>query len=184
LPTFRRRSQEANSRRPPWCCKRRRNDCDRMQTSTLSLATSIPATTRSSCVIIQLPSCSVRAQSHALFGLRKNRLSRSRQALMAFEHERAQIQRRAVAINRRSHILADFADTERGISRKPPRRESRIASAEPVCSCAFLFALLHTRPGAARTRLSLRPLFFARVELTQSSGEQPARTRRTCPRRV
>ena len=29
---------------------------------------------------------------------------------------------------------------ERGVSRKPPRREGRIASAEPVCSCAFFCA--------------------------------------------
>ena len=39
---------------------------------------------------------------------------------------------------------------ERGVSRKPSRRESRIASAEPVCSCAFFCALLHTRPRVQR----------------------------------
>src|ERR1700721_2872628 len=39
---------------------------------------------------------------------------------------------------------------ERGISRNPPRRECRIASAEPVCSCAFFCALLHTRPRVQR----------------------------------
>ena len=50
---------------------------------------------------------------------------------------------------------------EHGISRKPLRREGRTASAEPVCSCAFLFATFaHETAGAARTRSSLRPLFF------------------------
>ena len=49
---------------------------------------------------------------------------------------------------------------ERGISRKPLRRESRIASAEPVCSCAFfLVHLAHETAGAACTRHSLLPLF-------------------------
>jgi hypothetical protein len=33
---------------------------------------------------------------------------------------------------------------------KPLRRESRIASAGPVCSCAFLCASLHTRPRVQR----------------------------------
>jgi hypothetical protein len=46
------------------------------------------------------------------------------------------------------------------ISSKPLRREGRIASAEPVCSCA-LFDVHFAREtaGAARTRSSLRPLF-------------------------
>src|SRR3984957_4160749 len=39
---------------------------------------------------------------------------------------------------------------ERVISRKPSRREGRIASAEPVCSCAFFCALLHARPRVQR----------------------------------
>ena len=42
---------------------------------------------------------------------------------------------------------------------KPLRRESRIASAGPVCSCAcFLHKFAHETAGAARIRLSLRPL--------------------------
>src|SRR5260370_41457059 len=48
---------------------------------------------------------------------------------------------------------------EHEVSRKPPCREGRIASAEPVCSCAS--SILHfarETAGAARTRLSLRPL--------------------------
>src|ERR1700738_3095973 len=47
---------------------------------------------------------------------------------------------------------------EREVSRKPPCREGRIASAEPVCSCAS--SILHfarETAGAARIRLSLRP---------------------------
>ncbi len=48
---------------------------------------------------------------------------------------------------------------------KPSRRESRIASAGPVCSCALSFAqIAHETAGAARTRLSLRPLLKERVE--------------------
>src|SRR5882724_1962722 len=39
---------------------------------------------------------------------------------------------------------------ERGVSRKPLRREGRDASAEPVCSCAFFYALLHARPRVQR----------------------------------
>src|ERR1700744_4200111 len=42
---------------------------------------------------------------------------------------------------------------------KPLPGEGRIASAEPVCSCAFSFVqLAHETAGAARTRSSLRPL--------------------------
>ena len=39
---------------------------------------------------------------------------------------------------------------EHEISRKPLRRESRIASAGPVCSCAFFRAFVHTRPRVQR----------------------------------
>jgi len=49
---------------------------------------------------------------------------------------------------------------ERGISRKPSRREGRSVSANlwRLRSCAFLFAC--EAMGAASTRLSLRPPFF------------------------
>jgi len=48
---------------------------------------------------------------------------------------------------------------EREVSRKPLRREGRTASAEPVCSCAPCFVhFARETAGAARTRLSLRPL--------------------------
>jgi hypothetical protein len=46
---------------------------------------------------------------------------------------------------------------ELGISRKPPRREGRIASAEPVCSCAFLFVHFCTRDRGC----SAHPVFPA-----------------------
>ena len=39
---------------------------------------------------------------------------------------------------------------ERVISRKPLRREGRIASAEPVCSCAFSLCTMHARPRVQR----------------------------------
>src|ERR1700761_1042044 len=100
LPTFHRRSNEANSRRPSAVLANvRLRSSERMQTSTLSLATSIPTTTRSFCAIIQLPSLlGPGSKPMQLFGLRKTPdLSHApRQALKAFEHERAQIQRRAV----------------------------------------------------------------------------------------
>ena len=60
---------------------------------------------------------------------------------------------------------------ERGISRKPLRREGRIASAEPVCSCAFSSVpFAHETAGAARTRSSLRPLVFQRVAIDAKLG--------------
>src|SRR6478735_5769244 len=65
----------------------------------------------------------------------------------------------------RSKLLRDDGGKRAGhrgdheVSRKPSRRESRIASAKPVCSCALFFAqIAHETAGAARTRLSLRPL--------------------------
>ena len=49
---------------------------------------------------------------------------------------------------------------ERGISRKPLRRESRSASADLYARVRFLMhTFAHETAGAARTRLSLRPLF-------------------------
>src|SRR6266478_4870508 len=73
LPTFLRRSHEASSRRPSAVLANvRLNDSERMQTSTLSLATSIPATMRSFCAIIQLPSLlGSGSKPLQLFGLRK-----------------------------------------------------------------------------------------------------------------
>ena len=53
------------------------------------------------------------------------------------------------AVRREEHV----------ISSKPSRREDRIASASPVCSCAHSYEqFAHGTAGAARTRSSLRPL--------------------------
>src|SRR5258707_11390451 len=44
-------------------------------------------------------------------------------------------------------------------------------SAEPVCSCAHLFVhFAHETAGAARTRLSLRPLYFGGQRSCKASG--------------
>src|SRR6202043_1497620 len=59
---------------------------------------------------------------------------------------------------------------EHGISRKPLRRESRIASAEPVCSCAFFCAFLHTRPRVQRAPGFPCALLFRGWQSTQNSG--------------
>ena len=67
---------------------------------------------------------------------------------------------------------------EHEISRKPLRRESRIASAGPVCSCAFFRAIrAHETAGAARIRLSLRPLVFQRAAIDAKLGRIAPRDR-------
>jgi hypothetical protein len=67
---------------------------------------------------------------------------------------------------------------ERGISRKPPRREGRIASAEPVCSCAFYpIKIAHGTAGAARTRSSLRPLVIEGGNRRKARAHRAARSR-------
>src|SRR5689334_5093847 len=101
-----------------------------MQTSTLSLATSIPATTRPFCAIIQLPSLlGTGSKPLQLFGLRKTPdLSHApRQALMAFEHFGLRSSDGRLVRTARSHILANFADTRARISRKT------IARGKPGC---------------------------------------------------
>jgi hypothetical protein len=61
---------------------------------------------------------------------------------------------------------------------KPLRGESRIASAGPVCSCAFLFAhFAHETAGAARTRLSLRPLISESGKLIANLARNTRRDR-------
>ena len=50
---------------------------------------------------------------------------------------------------------------EHEISRKPLRRESRIASAGPVCSCAFFCTFVHTRPRVQRASGFPCALFFS-----------------------
>jgi hypothetical protein len=64
---------------------------------------------------------------------------------------------------------------ERVISRKTIAQGRPDASAEPVCSCAFLFAhFAHETAGAARTRSSLRPL----ISESATSMADLARNRR------
>ena len=64
------------------------------------------------------------------------------------------------------------------ISLKPLRRESRIASAEPVCSCAFLLVhFAHETAGAARIRLSLRPLLSEGGNRRKARAHRAARMR-------
>src|SRR5712671_3766009 len=54
---------------------------------------------------------------------------------------------------------------------KPLRGECRIASAEPVCSCAFFCNFARETAGAARTRHSLRPLISLGERFLHNSGE-------------
>src|ERR1700759_243689 len=85
-----------------------------------------------------------------------------------------------LASSRRDYPLATVA-TQRVTGEstketlKPLRREGRIASAEPVCSCAFSYVqLAHETAGAARTRSSLRPLFEGRSYF-ESLGQNSCR---------
>src|ERR1700737_5378900 len=85
-----------------------------MHTSALSLAISIPATTKPFCAIIQLPSLlGPGSKPMQLFGLRKTPdLSLApRQALAAFEHHGLRSSDGGAVRAARSHILPDFADT-------------------------------------------------------------------------
>src|SRR5258708_5952183 len=66
---------------------------------------------------------------------------------------------------------------EHEVSRKPLRREGRIASAEPVCSCACSYAhLARETAGAARIRLSLRPRLGGRFLTTRALRAARMRT--------
>src|SRR6266478_3675935 len=132
LPTFLRRSHEASSRRPSAVLANvRLNDSERMQTSTLSLATSIPATMRSFCAIIQLPSLlGSGSKPMQLFGLRKTPdLSHApRQALWPSSTNGLRSSERAVGQNRPfAHSDRFLRTQERDISRKT------IAQGTPDC---------------------------------------------------
>src|SRR6202521_3030308 len=126
-----------------------------MLTSALSLAISIPATTRPFCAIIQLPSLlGSGSKPMQLFGLRKTPdLSHApRQALAAFEHERAQIQRRAVGENRPFAHSARFCGHK---STKEPVKTIACGNAgrfrcTRCYSCAFYQYQVHTRPRVQR----------------------------------
>src|SRR5882757_10275890 len=61
---------------------------------------------------------------------------------------------------------------EREVSRKPLRREGRMSSAEPVCSCALFYVhFARETVGAARTRLSLRPLLVREGKVDANLGQ-------------
>jgi hypothetical protein len=67
---------------------------------------------------------------------------------------------------------------EHEVSRKPLRREGRMLSAEPVCSCAHSYAhIARETAGAARTRLSLRPLLLRRDQVHAQLGRIAPRER-------
>src|SRR5258708_38645624 len=125
-----------------------------MHASTLSLATSIPTTTRSFCAIIQLPSLlGSGSKPMQLFGLRKTPdLSHApRQALKAFEHARAQVQRRAVLREPPVRTFWQILRTqEHVISRKAIAQGMSDCLRCPVCSCAHFSCTLHTRPRVQR----------------------------------
>src|ERR1700731_2502356 len=135
-----------------------------MHASTLPLATSIPATTRPFCAIIQLPSLlGSGSKPMQLFGLRKTPdLSHApRQALAAFEHERAQIQRRAVGQNR------PFAHSGRFCRHKSAKETVKtIAQGRPfhppppVVPPVCLLPIPPARGCEPSTRSSLRPPGF------------------------
>src|SRR6202030_1419684 len=145
-----------------------------MLTSALSLAISIPATTRSFCAIIQLPSLlGSGSKPMQLFGLRKTPdLSLApRQALAAFEHHGLRSSDGRLVRTARSHILADFADTR---ARYKPLKPSACGNAG--CSGATVVTTLvcyqhtaHEAAGALGTRHSPRPRFSGEG-FTQDSG--------------
>src|ERR1700738_4338177 len=134
-----------------------------MLTSALSLAISIPATTKLFRAIIQLPSLlGTGSRPMQLFGLRKTPdLSHApRQALAAFEHERAQIQRRAAGQSR------PFAHSGRFCRHKSTKETVKaIACGNAGCSGATVVTTLacylhfaREAAGATGTRHSPRPL--------------------------
>src|SRR4030095_14969804 len=146
-----------------------------MCASTLSLATSIPTTTRSSCAIIQLPSLlGTGSKPLQLFGLRKTPdLSHApRQALWPSSTFGLRSSDGRLVRTARSHILANFADTRARISRQT------IARGKPGClGCTCLIRVLsfttsaHGAAGAVGARLSLRPLPNRGTTKLQTSGK-------------
>src|SRR5258707_6814551 len=181
LPTFCRRRHEANSRRPSAVLANVRfNDSERMQTSTLSLATSIPATTRSFCAIIQLPSllgsgsrapATVRVEEDTGSVPRSPPGSKGLRARTGSDPATGGWSEPPVPT-----FWQILRTQELEVSRKPLRRERRDASAEPVCSCAFLCACLHTRPRVQRAPgFPCALLFLSRVAID-------AKLRRIAPR--
>src|ERR1700726_3562819 len=120
-----------------------------MHTSALSLAISIPATTKPFCAIIQLPSLlGPGSKPMQLFGSRKTPdLSLApRQALAAFEHHGLRSSDGRLVRAARSHILADFPHTR---ARRKPLKPLRAGmpgySGATVVTTLVCFLLLHER---------------------------------------
>ena len=67
---------------------------------------------------------------------------------------------------------------ERGINRKAITQGMPDASAEPVCSCAFLRTILHTRPRVQRAPGIPCALSFSRVTPVKTRAHRAARQRR------
>src|SRR6202035_2356832 len=150
-----------------------------MLTSALSLAISIPATTRPFCAIIQLPSLlGSGSKPMQLFALRKTPdLSLApRQALAPLEHHGLRSSDGRLVRTARSHILADFADTRaRRKPLKPLRGECRAISGVTVVTNARAF--YHYTRGCGRIG---RPAFPAPslMERATSSQQNPGEMRR------
>ena len=66
---------------------------------------------------------------------------------------------------------------EREVSRKTIAQGRPDASAEPVCSCAFLRTILHTRPRVQRASGIPRSLFFRGTAFVQNFGRLAPRDR-------
>src|SRR6202043_997696 len=144
-----------------------------MLTSALSLAISIPATTRPFCAIIQLPSLlGSGSKPMQLFGLRKTPdLSLApRQALAAFEHHGLRSSDGRLVRAARSHILADFPHTR---ARRKPLKPLRAGmpgySGATVVTTRVLSTFAHEAAGALGTRHSPRPLILGE-EFMHTSG--------------
>src|ERR1700738_5622487 len=120
-----------------------------MHTSALSLAISIPATTKPFCAIIQLPSLlGPDSKPMQLFGLRKTPdLSLApRQARAAFEHHGLRSSDGRPVRAARSHILADFSDTRaRNKPLKPLRAGMPGESGATVVTTLVCFTTLCAR---------------------------------------
>src|ERR1700738_4275517 len=135
-----------------------------MHTSALSLAISIPATTKPFCAIIQLPSLlGPGSKPMQLFGLRKTPgLSLApRQALAAFEHHGLRSSDGRLVRAARSYILADFADTR---ARRKPLKPLRAgmpgdSGVLVVTRVRSITTIAHETAGALGIRHSPRPLW-------------------------
>ena len=170
---------------PPRCLERLPQDNERMQTSTLSLATSIPATTRSSCAIIQLPSLlGPGSKPMQLFGLRKTPdLSHApRQALGPSSTNGLRSSDGRLVENRPFAHSADFADTR---ARRKPLKPLRAGMpGDPgvtVVTNARVYYTPRAAAGATGTRHSPRPHFWGGISWHTSDVSRRERAK-ACPK--